>query len=736
VTPQLLSVEDLHTQFTTQEGIVHAVNGVSFDVHEGEMVGVVGETGSGKSVTAHSIVRLEDPGRITGGSIRFRGTEMTTADQRTIQHIRGSGMGMVFQDPESTLNPTLTVSEQIAESHKIHEEPDDANLLDYLHVPLFSDRQDWHARKERAIELMAEVGIPHPAERADAHPHQFSGGMRQRVMLAIALAREPDLLVADEPTSSLDVTIQAQILELLRRLNEEQGMSILVITHDLGVVAELCDRVIVIEGGEIVEIGTTEQILTRPRHPYTLGLLECMPQTTPRKQRLNTIEGEVPDLVGEMDGCPFAPRCAYAAEECREGAISMVDVGDGQHVKCCRLEAVAREWSTSRRVASDQVSGTEPVGGSGEQVGVSGAYRSPSEERTSLGGTAGEGTRFADFTTNEGGIRDGARSTGEAPIVELKNLSKRFARNDSFVDRLFGDRQLVRAVTDISFSMYEGETLGLVGESGSGKSTLANLIAGLHEPTAGEIWFEGKPVGPATTRPTEQLSNLGVVFQNPKNSLNPRMQLREVIAEPLQIHGWGRERIQARVGELTDTVELSEALLNRYPHEVSGGQAQRAAVARAIALDPDVVLLDEPVSALDVSVQAKILNLLMDLQSDFGLTYLLISHDLSVVGHVADRVAVMYLGRIMEIAPPEQLFENPTHPYTEALLSAIPRVDPTLEAGERTILEGDVPSPVNPPSGCLFHTRCPAAEDKCETDDPPVEQVGDAESRCHFAGSY
>lgn len=693
----LLSIEDLHTVFTTQEGIVHAVNGMSFEVHEGEIVGMVGETGSGKSVTAHSITRLEDPGRITQGSIKFRETDMTTADEHTIRRIRGNGMGMVFQDPESTLNPTFTVSEQIAESLKIHEESDDARLLDYLHAPLFSDRTDWRDKQQRATELMAKVGIPHPEERTDAYPYQFSGGMRQRAMLAIALAREPDLLIADEPTSSLDVTIQAQIIDLLQQLNDTQGMSILLITHNLGVVAELCDRVIVVDGGEIMEVGTTEQILTNPRHPYTRGLLECMPQTTPRKQRLNAIEGKVPDLVGETKGCPFAPRCEHAVADCRRGDIPMADIGDGQHAKCGRLDEIGREWEQSLPARQQH-----PVG---------------------------DGPREPVSTA-------GPRREGETPVVEVRNLSKRFTQNNTLLDRLMGDREHVSAVTDVSFSMYEGETLGLVGESGSGKSTLASIIAGLYAPTEGEVRFDGEPVGHATGRSEELLADIGVVFQNPKKSLDPRMTLKQVITEPLRIQGWDAERRKDRVSELADILELSEPLLRRYPHEVSGGQAQRAAVARAVALDPSVVVLDEPVSALDVSVQAKILNLLMDLQSELGLTYLLIAHNLSVVGHMADRIAVMYLGRIMEVAPPNQLFENPTHPYTESLLSAIPNVDPSTDATDRIILEGDIPSPVNPPSGCVFHTRCPFAEEECEMTNPPVEHVGDAESRCHFAGEY
>lgn len=337
-TEPLLSVENLHTQFNTHGGAVHAVNGVSFSVEEGEIVGVVGESGSGKSVTALSIMRLESPGRIVDGSIRYRGRELTEATDREIRQLRGGGIAMVFQDPMSTLNPVFTVSEQIAESLKVHESPDDQRLLDYLRVPLFSKRRDWQAKTQRAVELMEQVGIPHPEERIDAYPHEFSGGMRQRAMLAVALASEPDLLIADEPTTALDVTIQAQILRELRRLNEEFGMSILMVTHDLGVVADLCDRVVVMYGGEVMESGTTEQILTEPKHPYTKALLECMPQNTARKEPLNVIEGTVPDMVGGLSGCPFASRCGHTSDECTAGDVPVIEVGTGHTAKCGELD--------------------------------------------------------------------------------------------------------------------------------------------------------------------------------------------------------------------------------------------------------------------------------------------------------------------------------------------------------------------------------------------------------------
>ncbi|WP_458189997.1 ABC transporter ATP-binding protein [Haladaptatus sp. NG-WS-4] len=339
-TEPLLEVENLSTRFNTIEGSVHAVNGMSFTVDDGEIVGIVGESGSGKSVTALSLVRLENPGKITDGSIRFRDTEMTTADDRTIRQIRGDGMAMVFQDPMTTLNPVYKVSEQIVESMKVHQSPDNQRLLDYLRIPGFSSRKSWKSMEERAVDLMSQVGIPHPEQRLDAYPHEFSGGMRQRAMLAIALARKPDLLIADEPTTALDVTIQAQILERIRALNKELGMAVLMITHDLRVVAELCDRVIVMYGGEIMETGRTEQVLTNPCHPYTRSLLECMPQNTSRKESLNVIEGQVPDMIGGVDGCPFASRCTYASEECRVSQIPSVDIGEDHDASCCHLHEV------------------------------------------------------------------------------------------------------------------------------------------------------------------------------------------------------------------------------------------------------------------------------------------------------------------------------------------------------------------------------------------------------------
>ena len=689
MTEPLLDVDDLHVRFDTRDGPVHAVNGVSLGIDEGEIVGIVGESGSGKSVTALSCLRLEDPGEITGGSIRFGDTEMTAAAESAVRRIRGTGMSMVFQDPMTTLNPVFRVTEQIAESLKVHDDPDSQRLLDYLRVPGASNREEWANKQERALALMDEVGIPNPDERAEAYPHEFSGGMRQRAMLAIALASEPDLLIADEPTTALDVTIQAQILDRLRRLNETRDMAVMLITHDLGVVASICDRVVVLYGGEVMEAGPTDRILHDPRHPYTQALLECLPQHARGESELNVIGGRVPSMIGGIEGCPFASRCEYVAPECRSGEIPVVDVGAEQSAKCARLEHVGR---VADRTAD---------------------RRRPSRARR-------------------------PRPEGEErPLLEVEGVTKEFVLDDSLVARLAGRREVVRAVSDVSLAIHEGETLGLVGESGSGKTTLANVIAGLETATRGEVRFDGAAVRGVASRDAEVLSDIGMVFQNARASLDSRMTVRATLAEPLEAHGWSRTEREDRVDELLEKVDLSPRFKGRYPHEISGGEAQRVAIARALSLSPRLLVLDEPVSALDVSVQAKILNLLVELQADLGLTYLFIAHDLNVVQYMADRIAVLYLGEIMERAPAEALFTSPANPYTETLVSAIPRVDTAGSGGpaDRIVPSGDVPSPVNPPSGCVFHPRCHRADADCERAHPDLQVLddGDRTSRCLYA---
>ncbi|MEA5386340.1 ABC transporter ATP-binding protein [Haloarculaceae archaeon H-GB11] len=545
----------------------------------------------------------------------------------------------------------------------------------------------WDAPIERAVDLMREVGIPNPGLRADAYPHELSGGLRQRATLAIALAAEPDLLVADEPTTALDTTTQAQILAKLREINRDRGTAMVVISHDLGVVAELCDRVLVMYAGQVMERGTTEAVFTNPSHPYTQALLACTTRGVDRTSDLDAIGGEVPDLLGGTDGCPFAPRCRHATDDCVSGSVPTREIDDGHDVACGELDAVPDGRSVSPVDDSDR-----------------------SARRA---------------------VREGQQMTDDDAFVELRDVSKRFVVHDSLYHRLFGGREELTAVDGVDLSLRTGETLGLVGESGCGKSTLADLVTGLEAPTSGEVRLDGEPVGTVEDRPSSVRSDVGVVFQEPRASVNPRRTVHQTIAEPLEQQGWAAERRADRIRELLDQVGLPERHADSRPHQLSGGQLQRVALARAIALEPKLVVLDEPVSALDVSVQARILDLLRDLQDRLDLTYLFISHDLDVVGHVADRVAVMYLGELVEVGPAEQVFAEPSHPYTEALLAAVPSLQPDAEPAAP--LSGSVPDATDPPSGCPFHPRCPAATPECAEIDPEFGTVGAARVRCLHA---
>ncbi len=687
--PPLLSISDLRTQFATDRGRVKAVDGVDLTVHEGETVGLVGESGSGKSVTALSAMGLvDDPGEIVDGEVALQAPELaqefraqysnpsfvdgdvvdlTAAPEEALRAVRGGSMSMIFQDPMTSLNPALTVGEQVAESLRLHQfggrrKDTWFNALREI-LPKLGDEVDEEV-VERTVEVLSEVGIPEPTARVDEHPHEFSGGMRQRVLIAIALACRPDLLIADEPTTALDVTIQAQILDLINELQEDLGMAVLMITHDLGVVAETCDRVAVMYAGEIVEEGPAEEIFANPSHPYTYALLESIP--TEDKQRLTPIEGNVPDLIDMPEGCNFAPRCPWATDECVQGEIPYLQHGpeDVDHRSKCILQS---------------------------------------------------------FDESEYGSDDDLRNVdheiGE-PLLEARNLKKHFSRAEGLLDEWLGFApKSVKAVDGVDLTVYEGETLGLVGESGCGKSTTGRTVLRLLEATEGKVVFAGTDLTDLDRDALrEKRRDIQMIFQDPMSSLDPRMTVGGIIAEPLKIHDLPaedppdgtsrREQRKERVDELLRAVGLEPRQASRYPHELSGGQRQRVGIARALAVDPDFIVADEPVSALDVSVQAQILNLMEDLQEEFGLTYLFIAHDLSVVRHICDRIAVMYLGEIVEVAQTEELFADPRHPYTEALLSAIPDPDPTVEK-DRILLEGDVPSPIDPPSGCHFRTRCP-----------------------------
>ena len=586
--------------------------------------------------------------------------DVTVAPEAAVRRIRGGEMGMIFQDPMTSLNPAVTIGEQIAESLRLHRyggQKRDSWLNGIREIlPKIGGRDGDEEVTDEVVRMLTEVGIPEAKQRLDDYPHEFSGGMRQRVLVAIALACRPNLLIADEPTTALDVTIQAQILDLIDDLQADFDMSVLMITHDLGVVAETCDRVAVMYAGEIVEEGPVEEIFHDPSHPYTYTLLESIP--TEDKERLTPIEGNVPDLIDMPDGCHFAPRCPWVEPRCREGEIPDLQHGPAEvdHRSKCVHESFDK---------------------------------------------AAYGTE---------GVDAGTDAAIGGPLVEVEGMRKYYQQEDDALDRVLGGgKPSVRAVDGVDLDVRERETLGLVGESGCGKSTAGRAILHLDPPTDGTVVFAGEELGSLSkSELRKRRKDMQMVFQDPMSSLDPRMTAGQTIMEPLKIHGLAEGNRRERVFELMDAVGLERGQYGRYPHELSGGQRQRVGIARALAVDPDFIVADEPVSALDVSVQAQIINLLEDLQEEFGLTYLFIAHDLSVVRHISDRVAVMYLGEIVEIAETDELFGTPKHPYTKALLSAIPEPDPLADTDARTILKGDVPSPIDPPSGCRFRTRCPS----------------------------
>ena len=679
--PPLLEVRGLTTHFDTGRGVLHAVDGVDLNVEADENVAVVGESGCGKSVTALSILGLVDaPGRVVAGSIRFRGEDLIGARPDRLQRIRGNAIAMIFQEPMSSLNPVHSIGDQVIEALRIHRG--------------LRKRQ----ATARTIEMLRMVGIPVPEQRVFDYPHQFSGGMRQRVMIAMALSCDPALLIADEPTTALDVTIQAQILELIRELSRRTGTAVIIITHDLGVVAELAHRVVVMYAGRVVEQATTEELFAAPHHPYTRALLSSIPKIEDRRgARLTPITGTVPDPLRLPPGCAFAPRCEFAGDPCRDRTPPLLAAGAGRLARCL--------------LHDPDIADALPEAGREALFGAAGAAG------TETGATA---DRRATSGSTPAGGSDSVVPAGSADgFVQVRDLSMHFPVTAGVFRHVVGH---VRAVDGISFDIERGETLGLVGESGCGKTTTGRLLLRLLRATGGSVRFEGVPVftlqGDALRAVRRDMQ---IVFQDPFASLNPRMTIRDTLTEPFIIHGRRREA-RARVPELLQRVGLAAEHAGRYPHQFSGGQRQRIGIARALALAPKLVVCDEPVSALDVSIQAQILNLLHDLQRDLTLTYLFIAHDLSVVRHISDRVAVMYLGRIVEQADADSMFARPAHPYTQALLSAVPAIDPGLRR-QRMVLTGDVPSAAAPPSGCRFHTRCPYAQPHCRDHAPELTAV-------------
>jgi len=673
--PPLLEIEDLRTHIRMRHSTVRAVDGVSLTVHQGETVGLVGESGCGKSLTALSVMRLLPPGgSIVGGSIRLAGRELATLPEAAMRRVRGNEVAMVYQDPMTSLDPTMTIGDQIAEPVRTHRGVSRKEALD------------------RAAEVLELVGMPKPGERLRAFPHQLSGGLRQRVMIAMALACEPKLIIADEPTTALDVTIQAQILALLDDLKERLGMGMLLITHDMGVIAGRASRVMVMYAGRVVEATDARTLFGDMRHPYTEALLESIPSvkgpsvTGGRRGALYSIPGLPPDLSDPPACCRFSPRCRYAQERCREEEPPLG--GEPGHLFACFF----------------------PVrpGGLRPRLGAAGPPDAASPPE------APEIPR------------------GE-PLLVLDHVVKEYPITRGILQRRVGS---VKAVSDISLQISRGETFGLVGESGCGKTTLGRLITALEAPDSGSVVFDGTDVsalrGDALRRKRRQFQ---LMFQDPYASLDPRMRVLSILREPLAAHHIGtRAEQRALVRHLLAEVGLADRSLGLYPHEFSGGQRQRIGLARALTLEPGLIVADEPVSALDVSIRAQVLNLMMRLQAERDLTYIIISHDLSVVRYLADRVGVMYLGKLVEVGPVEQVFEHPAHPYTAGLLAAIPEPDPAIAKASRPAVEGELPSAANPPSGCRFRTRCPRSADICAEVEPTARPFGvpGHTAACHF----
>ena len=675
----VLTVKNLITVFDTASGPIRAVENVGFTLTKGRTLGIVGESGCGKSVTALSVMRLlpQPMARIENGQILLGATDIVTLAADDMRLIRGARISMIFQEPMTALNPVHKIGKQIGEVFRIH-------YPEMTRPAIVTASSD----------LLHKVGIPDPQKRLEEYPHQISGGMRQRVMIAIALACRPDILIADEPTTAIDVTIQAQILALMKSLQRETGMAIIFITHDLGVIAEMCDEVLVMYAGQSAEMAPVATLFENPKHPYTRGLLASMPRLeNPGKTRLHVIRGMVPSLDKLPPGCRFQNRCDYAQANCETALPPLVEVNTDHWVSCychskeCKLQdVISTEPELSQPIIPD-VNHTE--------------------------NSKPETTDFC---------------------LEVKNLKKHFPVRGGVLWRTVGR---VLAVDGVSFKIKYGQTVGLVGESGCGKTTVGRTLLRLYKPTAGDVIFGGRNLAQVSSRAMRDLRrDMQIIFQDPFESLNARHTIAEILEEPFVIHriGSAAERRQ-EVLRLLDRVGMPADALSRFPHEFSGGQRQRIGIARAISLKPRLIICDEPVSALDVSIQSQILNLLGELQQEMGLTYLFITHDLAVVKHISDMIAVMYLGKIVEFTDATTLYQHPRHPYTRALISAIPVPDPT-HVGAKIILHGDVPTPRNPPAGCRFHTRCPYAIKRCLQAEPPLIPASGTKDDSHLVACH
>jgi peptide/nickel transport system ATP-binding protein len=771
----VLDIENLSTHIKLTRSVVQAVGNIDLHVDAGETLGVVGESGCGKSMTGLSIMGLLPPGgSIVEGSIKLDGRELVGLKPEELRRVRGNDIAMIFQDPLTSLDPTKTIGYQVAEPVRLHRGASKAEASD------------------RAVEVLSLVGLPRPKERLKDYPHQLSGGLRQRVMIAMALACEPRLLIADEPTTALDVTIQAQILTLLKDLKDRLGMAMLLITHDMGVIAGHADRVNVMYAGRVVETAGVRDLFTEMHHPYTQALLASIPQLDQDANKaLHAIPGLPPDLSHPPQGCRFAARCSRADDKCRtdepplagktfehrfacwhpvDGPLELAVIGaSGPDAATMGLVAPDAESVAEATPAADKAGyapefvadapladapladapladapladaeASEPSAAkaSAAEAGVPQAAAATAASHAAAEAVvvaAGlEVTADGRLEVTERAVEAAANGDGASPLLQIRNLVKEYPITSGLLQRQVAS---VKAVSNVSFSVPAGTTFGLVGESGCGKTTIGKVIVALEKPNSGSVTLGDVNVGKLRgAELRRKRRDLQLMFQDPHSSLDPRMRVGAIIGEPLAIQRLGSKRAQRdRVFELLGEVGLPRNAVERYPHEFSGGQRQRIGLARALTLNPRLIVADEPVSALDVSIRAQVLNLMKRLQASHGLTYVVISHDLAVVKYMAERIGVMYLGKLVELGSGQDIYERAAHPYTAGLIATIPVPQPAVERAKAgAAIKGELPSPVTPPSGCRFRTRCQYAQEICAAEEPKLRSFGPGHvAACHF----